>query len=370
MNSYHHLNKIIVDTKAIVHNYKQIKSRHPESEVCPVVKSNAYGHGLAQLASVLDSLAAPFLIVNSLDEALLLKRHNVKTRVLILGFTHKNNLRVIKLPFSYAIYDLELARALNKSQPGSKLHIFVDTGMNREGVQLSHLSDFVKEIKKLKNLEIEGVCSHFADADNSSDDGTRMQIRNFKDAIRILNSHGINPKWRHISASAGSFKVRDFEFNMIRSGKAVFGINPLRKSDKFYDAIKLKPALKLESTVVQLKNIKKGDKVGYGFTFEAQRNLKSAVLSAGYFEGVDRRLSNKGYVKVDNIYCPIIGRISMNMTIIDASGVRELKVGHKAVVYSDNQADKNSIYNSAILCGTIPYDLLAGIPQSVHRDLV
>lgn len=344
---YRHLNKILINKKAIEHNFRSIQKLHPEARVCPVLKSNAYGHGLKLVSPVFDSLGAPFLVVDSLYEAYELYKLGIKTPVLLTGYTNPQNFKVKKLPFHYAVYDLSLARALNKHQKGAKIHIFVDSGMNREGVKPGDLRAFIKEIKKMKNLEVEGVCSHFADADNDAELAPTMaQIGIFKDAIRVLADEGINPKWRHISASTGALKIKDPDFNMLRVGIGLY-----------------RSALEFQATVVQVKQIKKGERVGYNFTFEARRDMKIAILSAGYYEGVDRRLSNKGTVKLGKVHCPIIGRVSMNMTTIDVSDVKNVKVGQKVEIYDD-------IKKAAALCGTISYDLLVGLAECVRRELI
>lgn len=365
------LNKVVISSKALKDNFKALTILHPEANICAVLKSNAYGHGLKLVAPVFDSFNMPFLIVDSLYEAYELYKLKVKTPILILGYTNPENFKIKNLPFHYAIYDLKLAKIFNEYQKGCSVHIFVDTGMHREGIQLSELRNFIKEIKKLKNIKIEGLCSHFADADNKDDNAaTIAQINIFKEAIRICENEEISLKWKHISASAGALKINDPVFNMLRVGKALYGTNPLNLKDKSIDKIKLKPSLKFLSHIVQIKEINKDEKVGYSFTYQAKKKMKIAVIPAGYYEGVDRRLSNKGVVKVGKVYCPIIGRVSMNMTTIDVSSVKNVKVGDEVVIYSNNPKDKNSIYNSAILAETIPYEIVTKISESVRRELV
>lgn len=368
---YQHLNKVLISEDALRHNYKIIQKLHTEAKVCPVLKSNAYGHGIKVVAPVFDTLNTPFLAVDSLYEAYELYKLKIKTPILVLGYTKPINFEVKKLPFHYVVYDLELARVLNKYQPGCSIHIFIDTGMHREGVKLENLRSFIKSLKKLRNLKIDGACSHFADADNPDNlTATNKQIVVFKKGLRIMEQEGLSPKWRHIAASAGSMKLKDNTFNMLRVGLAMYGINPLMKNDKHFGTARLKPALKFVSTIVQIKELKKGDKVGYSHTYKASNDTKIAVLAAGYYEGVDRRLSNKGVVEIGKVFCPIIGRISMNMTTIDVTMVKKPFVGQEVVIYSDKPEDKNSIYNSALLTNTIAYELLVNIAESVRRELI
>jgi hypothetical protein len=222
---YHHLNKIFVNQTALHHNHNELHNFHPEANIAPVLKSNAYGHGLKIVAPVFDKLNPAFLVVDSLYEAYELTKLKVKSQILILGYIHPDNFSVKQLPFHITVFDLEVARSLNKYQKNCKVHIFVDTGMCREGVQLSELKNFTQEIKKMINLEIVGLASHFADADNPNDEAfTQKQIANYKKASRILEEEGITPRYRHISASGASFKIKDEVGQAIETAQqSIFG---------------------------------------------------------------------------------------------------------------------------------------------------
>lgn len=368
--SYKHLNKIRLSKKALFYNHQVLQKSHPEAKVCPVLKSNAYGHGLRNLAPIFDSMNCPFLIVDSLFEAYTLYKLNVKTPILIIGYTNPSNFTVKKLPFNIAIFDLETAIFLNKHQPKCNIHLFIDTGMSREGILVRDLPKFIKMLKKLKNLNIVGLCSHFADADNSENyKFTDSQVGEYKKAVEILNINGIYPIWKHISASAGAAKLVSDDFNMIRAGLSHYGINPLEKKDKYRNKIILQPVFEFVSTLVQIKKIPKGKFVGYNCTFSTNRDTVLGLLPAGYYEGIDRRLSNKGVVKIRNQYFPIVGRVSMNMTIIDITKLKRPKVGENVVVYSSKNEDKNLVSNTASLVGTIPYEILVNTAESVYREI-
>ena len=367
-NQYQHLNKILISKSALLENHQNLQTFHQESALCPVLKSNAYSHGLKEVAPIFDSMECAFLIVDSLFEAYELYKLKVKTPILIMGYTNPLNFRVKTIPFDVALFDLELAKTLNKYQPGCRVHIFVDTGMSREGININDLDKFLAAIKKLKNLKIVGLCSHFADADNPiSTDFSNKQIKVFKKALKIMADNGIFPKWRHISASGGTFKFKDEVFNMIRAGIAHYGINPLEQKDKARNRIVLKPALKFSSTLAQIKKIPKGSFVGYGCTFLAKREMILGLLPVGYYEGVDRRLSNKGFVKIRGTFCPIIGRVSMNMSVVDISKLKNPVLGEEVLIYSADESDKNSLANTALQAKTIPYELLVNIAESVKR---
>lgn len=368
--TYHTLNTIYIDKLALKHNHAVLSKYHPEAKVCPVLKSNAYGHGLTVAGKVFDTLNAPFLVVDSLYEAYELYKEHVKTPILIMGYTNPKNFKTKKLPFTYVVYDLALARTLNQYQPGAYVHLFVDTGMSREGIPIDIFRRFIREMKKLKNLKITGLASHLADADNPRAlKSVEDQVTVFKAARKILQEEGIEVEWRHISASGGAFKVKDKAFNMIRAGLASYGINPLEKSDAFYKRLTLRPALSFTSTLVEVKRVKIGSKIGYNGTYTAQKDMTIGIIPAGYYEGVHRGLSNAGVVRIGRVYCPIIGRVSMNIATIDISGLTRPKVGDEVLVYSDIEGDRNTVFNSAEAANTIPYELLVHIAESVKRRL-
>lgn len=368
---YHSLNQINISRSALATNFQVLSQLQPNSAICPVLKSNAYGHGLSQVGPMFDSFQPAFLVVDSLYEAYELRKLRVKSPILIMGYTDPRNFAVKELGFEYAVYDLEMVRALSRYQRHSRVHLFVDTGMHREGIPLPDLRSFTTEVKKLNNIEIVGVCSHFADADNPKDTSwMKKQMANFLEAINIVETEGVHLHWKHLAASAGTLKLQHPKLNMFRVGLASYGICPLEPTDPFFEQVKLSPALSLHSHIVQIKEIQKGDRVGYNGTFEAKKRMNIALLPLGYYEGVDRRLSNQGWVKVGKEFCPIIGRVSMNMTTIDVTHVEYVYVGQPVTVYSSDASDKNSLAGAALLAKTIPYELITKLAESVKRVIV
>lgn len=358
---YQTLNKIELSKDNLLANYKYLSSLNKKVKIAPVVKSNAYGHGLVEVAKILDGVGCPFFCVDSLHEAYELYKADIKTPILIMGYTDPQNLKVKKLPFSYAVFDLETAEILNDHQPGCGIHIFVDTGMHREGIQIKGLPNFLKKLKEFKNLKIEGLMSHLAIAEKPNDPLTRKQLNNFSYVQQIVSKAGFKPKWIHLSNSAGLLNSLIPGCNMARVGIALYGIDPSGKLPK------LKPVLKFLTKIVQMKRLTKGDRVGYGGTFVIKKEVLLGVLGAGYYDGVDRRLSNKGCVTVNGIVCPIMGRVSMNITTVDISEVKNPQIGQEVLVYSNNPKDPNSIENAAKLCKTIPYNILVGLAASTKR---
>ena len=365
--NYEPLNRIEVSVSNLAANYNYLSSINENIKVAPVLKSNAYGHGLTLIANYLDKFEAPFLCVDSLYEAYELLKKNVTTPVLIVGYINPISLHTKKLPFSFAVYDYERIDALNKYQQNAKIHIFVDTGMHREGIQLEELAEFVKYIKSKTNLEIEGLMSHLGMSDHPENPMTRNQVNNFIKAQEIFSDLNIKPKWIHLGNSSALLNNEKYPGklgNVVRIGLAFYGIDP-----EFKDRA-LKPVLSLITQVSQIKELNIGEKVGYDYTFSAVKKMKIAILPIGYFDGIDRRLSNKGFVKIKNKYCKIVGRVSMNITTVDVTHIQDLRVGDKAIMFSNIKKDKNSIENLAKASGAIQYELPVHLDSSIKRVVV
>lgn len=365
--SFTPLNLITISKQRLIDNYKELSSVNTKIKVAPVLKSNAYGHGIGLVGKILDTVNAPFLCVDSLYEAFQLRtKNNVKTPILIMGYIHPESLKVKKLPFSFAVYDLEHAENLSKFQKGAKVHLFVDTGMHREGVSMDGLQEFLDKAKTL-NIEIEGLMSHLADPANPDSSLTKIQLQNFAKAKAQVLDAGFKPKWFHLGGTYGLLNHLTEGCNLVRVGRAVYGIDD---KDSKELGLKLLPALKHTTKIVQIKKIKKGDKVGYSGTFVAGKDGVIGILPLGYNDGVDRRLSGKGSVTVAGIECPMIGLVSMNITTIDLSGVKEPFLGQEVVIFSDNETDPNSVVNASKKGGILPHEMLIHIAESTKRVVV
>lgn len=363
---YQTLNLIEVSKSNLIANFKYLSSLNKKIKIAPVVKSNGYGHGIIKIAKILDQLNPPYFCVDSLYEAYELQKVKIKTKILIMGYTNPENFKVKKLPFSFAIFDLKTAKILNDFQKGCDVHIFVDTGMHREGVSIDDLPNFLKVMKQFSNLTIEGLMSHLASSGGKNDPLFNLQIKNFKKALDIFKKYKIQPKWVHIAASGGLInketnKIISQVSNLSRAGISLYGLG----DDKH-----LKPALKLITHLGQIKILRKGETTGYDGTYRAKKDLNIGILPIGYFDGVDRGLSNKGIVKIREIECPIIGRVSMNLTTVDLSKIENPKPGEQVLVYSDHPQDKNSVANVAKLCHRIPYEILVNLAESMKRIIV
>lgn len=360
---YHPLNKIILSSNNLASNYNYLSMINSKIKIAPILKSNAYGHGLKEICKLVDQLHPPLICVDSLFEAYELQKISIHSPILIMGFVDPANLKVKKLPFSFSLFDLNLSKALSNFQPNSSVHLFVDTGMNREGIKLSDLRSFIREIKGL-DIKIEGLMSHLASADEKKGNSqTQIQIQNFKEAKKICQEEGLNLKWIHQGASAGLLHHQIPDCNLARVGLALFGLDPTNLDQN------LKPVLSFKTKLIQIKKIRRGESVGYNATFQTKKDTTLGILPVGYFDGVDRRLSNIGAVTIGGVECPIIGRASMNQTTIDVSKVKDPFIGQEVTVFSQNPKDRNSIINSAKICQTIPYELLVKLNPTIRRQI-
>lgn len=359
--------EVLISKKALLENLKEYKKTFPKFLFAPVLKSNAYGHGLVEVAKILDKEKIAFLVLDSLHEAMVLRNEGVKSKILIVGFTQTENIKNCKLAdVSFTLTGLEqlweVSSAMSKNV---KIHLKVDTGMHRQGILPEQIDEAVKILKNSKYLQLEGVCSHFADADNDDEAFTRSQIAQWEKAVASLRENFPKIKYFHISATAGTFYCGETCGNVVRLGLGLYGINP----SPFLKP-NLKPVLKMQSIVSSLKKLPTGEHVGYNATYETKKPSTIATVPIGYFEGVDRRLSNCGFFKIGNAGCPIIGRVSMNITSVDVSFAPDVKLGDKITIISDSREDKNSAENIAKLTGAIPWEILVHIPQHLRRTVM
>ncbi len=364
---YEPLIEVRVFKDAILHNLNEFQKTYPKLKFAPVLKSNAYGHGLVEVAKILDIQNLPFFMVDSFYEALVLKQNQIKSKILILGYVRTCEIISNKLNnVSYGIIDLEqLKNLVHKLNQPRFFHLKIDTGMHRQGILTEQVEQAIKLIKQNPNFILEGLCTHYADADGETADFTQSQIQKWNRAATEFKKHFPDIKYLHTSNTAGSHYSSQFDANVGRTGLGLYGINPSP-----FAKLNLKPALEMVSVISSLKTIPAGEKVGYGITFTAQKDMVVATVPVGYNEGVDRRLSSKGFFKVGDVFCPLVGRVSMNISSIDVSNITDAKLEDETVIISSDKDGRNSVENVAKLCDCIPYEILVHIPQHLRRNVI
>lgn len=362
-------NRIEVSKAALRRNVAVF--RHLSSQmVIPVLKGNAYGHGVQLVAKALKGMDIPYIAVDGYFEALRVREVS-RQPVLVMGAIKPENFRRMKYDnFAFVVQDEASIRALGKTGKKVSVHLECNTGMNRYGAPLDDVEKLTKLVLSYKNLYLEGVMSHLADSDGDKPETVNKAVKSFDECVERVRKAGGNPAFLHVAQSAGSLKALSKYANSIRLGIGLYGINPFPPKHELHKVLKdLKPAMRLVSTITKITQLQKGDKVSYNYIFTASKNMKIGVLPLGYFEGVNRALSNAGTVKVDNKQTPIAGRVCMNHTMFSLDGI-DAKVGDEVIVYSNDPADKNAIDQIAQAHRLFNYTLLTSLSPDVRRVLV
>jgi alanine racemase len=352
----------------------------PGTSVMVVVKANAYGHGLETVAPVVAE-RADWLGVNCLDEALAITRLGIQKPIAILGHTPVDDLEAaVRNGYRQVLYRMDVARALSvaaqKLRKSAKAHLKIETGTNRQGVALTALAPFLEEIRKLPGLEIEGAYTHFANIEDTLDPSfAQSQRSRFREALAIMEHAGIRPPCTHASATAGSLLYPEMDFSLVRLGIGAYGVWPSRETQlaarERGRILTLQPVLQWKTRVVQLKEVKAGDYVGYGLTYRASRPMKLVVLPIGYYDGYDRKLSNSGRALIHGQPASVVGRVAMNMTMLDVTDIGA-ELDDEVVLIGRQGNSEIRVEELAEKIGTISYEVLARmnplIPRRVSND--
>lgn len=362
-------NRIEVSRSALLHNF-DLFTRTSGKQVIPVLKGNAYGHGIRQVAEALKDRKFPYIAVDGYFEALRIREVSNQP-VLVMGAIKPQNFKHIKYDnFAFVVGDEATIHALGKTGKRVKVHLECNTGMNRYGAKPEDMTRLTKLILSYKNLTLEGVMSHLADSDGTDPATVDVAVEYFDKCVEDVRAAGANPTILHVAQSAGSVKANSKYANAMRLGIGLYGINPFPKNHTLHAQLKdLKPALRLVSTITKVIGLQKGDKVSYNYTFTAPKPMKIGVLPLGYFEGVNRALSNKGVIKIGRRFTPMVGRVCMNHIMLSLEGI-DARVGDEVVVYSNDPGDKNTIDNIAAEHDLFSYALLTSLSSDVRRVLV
>lgn len=368
---YEPLNRIEILSRNIIENVLYLQSIQPRAVLFPVLKSNAYGHGVKELCKILDTTSVPMLAVDSFPEAQIVYRYSDK-KVLVIGEAAVGSYRYFDFSKTeFCVYSLATLQQLALLEKKAKIHLFINTGMNREGIQDLRLF-LTRARRELRSVEIVGLCSHLAAADQ---DGTLNQLQQgyFFQNLDMIQKRGIFPRWIHLGNTAGIFTLDYQRLTAFRPGIGILGYNIFdREHPAFPRAQPLKPALRVISRIVALQKVGTGEAVSYNQTFKAARPTTIAVIPFGYAEGLDRRLSNRGIVYVGkdfSIPARIAGNVCMNLTCIDV-GDADVHIGDEVELISGHTGKGNSIRQLARLENTIPYEVLVRLSGGIRRTIV
>jgi alanine racemase len=363
-------NRIEVSRSAWLHNYELYQKLSPGA-VFPVLKANAYGHGLSIIADIVRDMRPPYLAVDGYFEALALRNALPRQPILVMGAIKPQNFTHMNLRgFAFVVHDVAVIRALGATKKPVRIHLELETGMARHGVAAADLGDILRLIKTWPNLTLEGVMSHLADADNPDPAYTDLQTKRFDDGVDQVLAAGFKPTWFHLAQSAGTPKVQSRHANAVRPGIGLCGINPLESEDPAHARLAdLRPVLSLISGIAKTIDVPKGESVGYGCTFVAQRDSRIGVLPLGYYEGVRRALSNRGIMTVGDTEVPIAGRVCMNHTMIDLTDTAA-EVGDEVVIINSDGTAPNSLIRQCARADLFHYEVLANLSPTIRRCVV
>ncbi len=374
MEKFYRQSWIDINLDNLYSNLQQIKALFPAGiYVMAVVKADAYGHGILAVARFLESRMINYLGVASLDEAILLRRAGIRTPILILGEIQPKELPIAQFyGVTVTVASKYFAQHLrnyvvNNSDSAIKVHIKIDTGMHRLGLDLLEAEDVIAKLF-ISGLELEGIFSHFHSADTDPS-ATMIQIHRFAGLLRRLKTKGIEFKLRHISNSAGLLFHRSFEglCNMVRPGIALYGAYP---NGELMDYLRLSPVLSLKSKIIALRRLKKGQGLGYNYAYIAPKERLVAVVPVGYGDGYPRALSNRAKVLIKESRCPIIGRICMDQLFVDVTDLGDVSVGDEVVLIGRDGIETITVEELASWCNTISYEILCQLGRRLHRQYI
>jgi len=348
-----------------------------------VIKSNAYGHGLEEIARLGEKNGIQHFCVHTLEEALEIKKHVKKATVLIMGYMATDEVeKAIAQEIEMVCFNLDFIETVSKTAKGLNrdaiVHLKVETGTNRLGMGKEEIKILIPILQKIKNVRIKGLYTHYANIEDTTDHSyAQDQLTRFLAIKEMLDAAGIQPEQLHTACSAAILLFPQTHFQLVRLGISQYGLWPSRETYLSYlhkkktnDVEALKPILTWKTRVAQVKNVSEGAFVGYGCTYKLSRDSKIAVLPIGYADGYDRKLSNQGYVLIKGKRAPIRGRICMNLTMVDVTDIPEAAV-HDEVVLIGNQGDENiSVEQVAAWADTIHYEVITNLGSHIPRKII
>ncbi|HHX24134.1 MAG TPA: alanine racemase [Thermoanaerobacterales bacterium] len=355
------------------HNLMEIKRiTSSNAQICAIVKADGYGHGASEVAKTAISCGASYLGVAFLDEALKLRKDSINVPILILGFTPESQFdTIIENDITQTVYNLnstiELSEKAIKQNKKAKVHIKLDTGMNRIGFQsgTSSICD-IEKIFSLKGVEIEGVFTHFARADEKGENATKEQFQEFMRMVSDIENRGFKIPIKHTANSAALMQFPNTHLDMIRPGIIIYGMYP--SNEVLKDRLSLKPLMSLKTRVSHVKTLPKGKAISYGGTYITQRQSIIATLPVGYADGYSRLLSSKAEVLIKGQRAPILGRICMDQCMVDVTDIRgDVQTGEVVTLIGDDGDESILADEIARIIGTINYEITCNISKRVPR---
>ncbi len=356
-----------IDLGAVRHNVHEIKTLlQPATQLCAVVKADAYGHGAVRVAKAALEAGADCLAVAILSEARELRAAGFNERILILGYTPPSQaVQVVADNIDQTVFTLEAAQALSQAAVlagvPARVHIKVDTGMTRIGVDWEDAAAFTEAVSRLPGIIIEGIFSHFASADCLDKAYTLEQFRRFMQAVSEVEQQGIQIPIKHIANSAAILDLPQTHLTMVRAGIILYGLWP---SNEVQQSIALQPAMEFKALVSYVKEVPAGSAISYGCTYVTKRTSRIATLPVGYADGWTRRLAESSSVLIKGRRAKVVGRICMDQFMVDVTDIADVQTGDEALLFGGRQLPVDEI---AGCLGTINYEIVSTVGNRVPR---
>ena len=359
-----------INLDAVAHNVQVAKANlKPTTKLCAVVKADAYGHGAVRVAQEAARNGADYLAVAILQEAVELREAGLEIPILILGsmLPEVADL-VVRYDINQAVFDEERLYALNeaalKQHTKAKIHLKIDTGMHRIGIHVQDAGRFAKLAASLPGISIEGVFSHFATADGDDKQYAAYQFARFQEALSLIEAEGIHIPLRHIANSAALTELQEYQLDMVRQGVTLYGMHPAHMLDCYKD---FEPVMTVKTKVSFVKSLPIGATIGYGRTCTLTRPSIIATVPIGYADGVNRRLSNRGYMLVQGAKAPIVGKVCMDQVMLDVTDIPNVQVGDEVLVFGGQELPMELVAEWA---DTICYEVVCAVSPRVPRQYV
>jgi alanine racemase len=375
------LSWVEIDAAALEQNVTAIRSNlAPDCGMVPVVKANAYGHGYLQIARLLDGKEFPYIGVHNLEEALLLREGGISNDILILGYVPLEDLKAaVAAGLNFVVYNVETLRKLTEvasSKTPAKCHLKLETGTNRQGVTHAQLPDFLALFSGKSQLQFVGVSMHFANIEDTTDHAyAEFQFQRYVEMKQTIEASGLSVKYYHTASSAAALLFPHTHFNLVRVGIALYGLWPSKETYLSYRLTGkqnqiLRPVLSWKTLVAQVKDVRKGEYIGYGTTYRATADLKIAVIPIGYYDGYDRQLSNSGHVLINGMRAPIRGRICMDIFMVDVTDIPDVHAESEVVLIGRSGDEVIRVEDVAGWANTINYEIVSRIGSHLERRVI
>lgn len=363
--------RLEINLNILKNNYEAInKYKNPKTKICAVIKANAYGCGSYEIAKASLNYGAEYLAVALLDEAIYLRNKGISAPILILGYTPIDLLNnIVDLGLTQTIFDLESATELNRlamiKNSNAKVHIKIDTGMNRIGFQITDgLVDKIKEIIELENIEVEGIFTHFSKVYDGDKEFSSMQIHKFKDILAKLDDEKVYIPIKHMLSSGGFLEYPEYQMDMVRLGCLIYGLYPPCSTK---DKIENQPIFSFKTKIAFAKSVPAGSQISYSGIFTTDRESIIATLPVGYCDGLPRRLSSKGKVIINNQFAPIIGNICMDMCMIDVTDIEGVNQGTDVLLLGKSSDKEITLQGITDIVESVRTEIISQISMRVPR---